>query len=182
MEFSDPWLAAAKKKLLANKAMYEQAMAQLSDEELRRRPGPGFNSVATIVQHVAGNLVSRFTDFLATDGEKPNRNREGEFQDWPGSREELMQRWELGWSILINALDSLQAADINKTIYIRAQPHTVPEAVLRSVDHIGWHLGQILYISRMVCSKEWKYLTVAPGTSADFNKAAGLSADDRRKP
>jgi len=182
MESSDPWLDAAVRRFVQTKAMTERAIAQLSDEEFTRRPSPGFNSVAIIIRHLAGNMISRFTDFLTTDGDKPDRDRDGEFQDWPGTRGELMKRWEKGWSLLFDTLETLTSEDLAKTVYIRTKPHTVPEAIIRSLDHTGYHLGQILYLSRLLCSKEWKYLTVAPGKSAEFNAAMGaMPARDRKK-
>ena len=156
------WLDTIKQRFSADKQMVERAVAQLSDDELRRRPAPQFNSVATIIRHVGGNLRSRWTDFLTTDGEKPDRNREAEFADWTGTRDELMQLWESGFKILWDTVASLQPDDMDKSIAIRNEPHTVPRAIIRSLDHLAYHVGQILFLARLVHSGDWNYITVAP--------------------
>ena len=165
-----PFVSAILTRGSAEKSQAERAIAQLSDAELHKRPAPGFNSVATIVRHVSGNLISRWTDFLTTDGDKPDRNRESEFADWTGSRDELMQRWERGFKLYFDTLESLTDEDLTQTVYIRAEPHSVPLAIVRSATHTASHVGQILYVARLVHSGEWNYLTVAPGASDAFNK------------
>jgi uncharacterized damage-inducible protein DinB len=166
----EPCIEAVLKRSRTEKSLAERAIAQLSDGELHKRPAPGFNSVATIVRHVAGNLISRWTDFLSTDGDKPDRDRESEFADWPGSRQELMQRWERGFQLFFDIIESLSDEDLTKTVYIRSEPHTVPLAIVRSATHTAYHVGQILYIARLVHEGDWKYLTVAPGASEAFNR------------
>ena len=166
----DPWLSAILTRSRTEKSQAERAIAQLSDAELHKRPAAGFNSVATIVRHVGGNLISRWTDFLTTDGDKPERDRESEFADWGGSRDELMQRWERGFRLFFDTIESLSDEDLQKTIYIRSEPHTVPLAIVRSATHTAYHVGQILYVARLVHEGEWKYLTVAPGASDPFNR------------
>jgi uncharacterized damage-inducible protein DinB len=167
---TDLWLDAIVKRSHTDKRMAEQAIAQLSDEEFFRRPVPSFNSVACIMRHVAGNLVSRWTDFLTTDGEKSNRDRESEFADWTGTRDELMQRWQQGFETFFTSLSSLTPDDLHKTITIRGEPHTVPQAIVRAMDHLAYHAGQILYVSRLVHSGEWKYITVAPKGTDAYNQ------------
>jgi uncharacterized damage-inducible protein DinB len=171
----DLWLEEVKQRLRTDKAMAERAIAQLSDEELHRRPAPSFNSIAVIMKHVAGNLISRWTDFLTTDGEKPDRNRDGEFTEWTGTRDQLLQHWERGFKVMFDSLDALRAEDMSRTVTIRTEPHSVPKAIIRSLDHTAYHVGQILFVSRLVHSGEWKYITVAPGASAEFNRQMSRS-------
>ncbi len=170
MNTDDPWLGEIRLRFETDKAMAEKAIAQLTDEELRRRPAPGVNSVAVIMRHVGGNLRSRWTDFLATDGEKPTRERETEFTDWGGTRDELMQHWEHGFAVLFDSLDSLRPEDLRRTVTIRSEPHSVPRAIIRSLDHTAYHVGQILMIARMVHRGDWNYITIAPGGSDAFNR------------
>jgi uncharacterized damage-inducible protein DinB len=164
------WLSAILTRGRTEKSQAERAIAQLSDAALHKRPAAGFNSVATMVRHVSGNLISRWTNFLTTDGDKPDRNRESEFADWIGSRDELMQRWERGFELFFETLESLSDEDLAKTVYIRSEPHSVPLAIVRSATHTAYHVGQILYVARLVHEGEWKYLTVAPGASDAFNE------------
>lgn len=144
----------------------ERAMAPLGDEAFFRRPTPAVNSIALIVKHLAGNLRSRWTDFLAQDGEKPDRDRDREFVLGPDdSREALLAAWRRGWSTLFDTLDSLRADDLDRTITIRGEPHTVAEALVRGATHAAYHAGQILYVARML-APEAPWLTVKPGASA----------------
>jgi len=165
MQENDLWLSEIKQRFREDKQGIERAIAQLNDDEFCKRIAPGFNSVATIIRHVAGNLRSRWTDFLTTDGEKPDRDRETEFADWTGSRSELMQRWEQGFRILFASLDSLQPSDLLKTVTIRKEPHTVPKAIIRALDHLAYHTGQVLFLSRLAHTGEWRYVTVPPQRS-----------------
>jgi uncharacterized damage-inducible protein DinB len=174
MDVSQIWLEAVKSRARTDKDMAERAIAQLSDEELHRRIAPGVNSVAVIVRHLAGNMLSRWTDFLTTDGEKPTRNREQEFADWTGTRDELMKYWQHGFAAFFDTLDSLKPDDMSKTIQIRREPHSVPLAIVRGIDHLAYHLGQILLVARLVHSGQWKYVTIAPGGSAAYNRDMGM--------
>ena len=149
----------------SDKSQAERAIAQLTDAELHKRPAPGFNSVATIVRHVGGNLISRWTDFLTTDGDKPDRDREREFADWTGSREELMAPWERGFKLFFDTLGSLSDDDLTRTVYIRSQPHSVPLAIIRSATHTAYHVGQIVYVARHLASAHWTTLTIPKGAS-----------------
>src|SRR5688572_26064278 len=144
------WLDEIKQRFQNDKSQVERAIAQLTDDDLRKRPAPTFNSIAVIMQHIAGNLISRWTDFLTTDGEKPDRNREGEFDDVKVSRDQLMKHWERGFKVLFDSLDSLREEDLTRTVYIRAEPHSVPKAIIRALDHVAYHTGQILFIARLV--------------------------------
>lgn len=152
------------------KALAERSLRQLAPEDLVR---PGFgsgNSIATIVWHIAGNLRSRFTDFLTTDGEKPWRDREGEFAERSVTREELLEEWERGWAALFGALDELTDGDLAREVRIRRQPLTVAEALHRSLAHASYHVGQIVYVAKAFRGDEWEYLSIPPGGSAAYNR------------
>jgi uncharacterized damage-inducible protein DinB len=143
----------------------EQAIAPLDAAAFFQRPGDQVNPIALIVKHVAGNLRSRWTDFLTSDGEKPNRNRDGEFQIVDGdSREGLMAAWRDGWGALWSTLENLSEEDCKRTVTIRGEHHTVRQAVLRSLTHTVYHVGQILYVARLL-HPDGKWLTIAPGQS-----------------
>lgn len=146
-------------------------MSQIDDEAFFRRPGEVVNSVALIVKHLGGNLASRFTDFLTTDGEKPNRNRDGEFvMDALDTRAKLMQQWEAGWAAVLGTIDSLQEADLSKKVTIRGEPHSVEQALMRGLTHVAYHTGQIAYLSRLG-NPAGKWLTIAPGQSESHKPA-----------
>ncbi|MBZ5601244.1 MAG: DUF1572 domain-containing protein [Acidobacteriia bacterium] len=147
----------------------EGAMAQLADDQLFVALDPESNSVAIIVKHMAGNMRSRWTDLLTSDGEKPGRNRDSEFEDAPATREALMAIWEEGWSCVFSALSPLSDADISRTVTIRGEPHSVMQAINRQVAHYALHVGQIIFIAKHLKSSGWKTLTVPRKGSADFN-------------
>lgn len=144
-----------------HKELADRAMTQLSDEEFFARPAPHVNSVAIIVKHLAGNLLSRWTDFLTTDGEKPGRNRDGEFVVDSDTRAELMAAWERGWAALFQALANLDEADLPRVITIRGVDHTVTLAMLRGLAHAAYHTGQITYLVRLQ-QPESEWLTMPP--------------------
>jgi len=148
----------------------EEVFAQLSDAQLAQPLGDRENSVAMIVRHMAGNLRSRFTDFLTTDGEKPWRNREEEFRSREVSRSELMESWEEGWRVLQAELAALTDADLGRTVTIRQQPLSVSEALHRSLAHVGYHVGQIVLIGRHLCGARWEFLSIPPGASEAYNR------------
>jgi uncharacterized damage-inducible protein DinB len=134
-----------------HKSLADRAMAVLSDDEFTRRPGDAVNPVALIVKHLAGNLTSRWTDFLSADGEKPTRNRDGEFELGDAdTRADLMAAWERGWQTLFDALARLTADDLSRTVYIRGEPMTAQVALLRAVTHAAYHVGQITHLARMM--------------------------------
>jgi uncharacterized damage-inducible protein DinB len=151
-----------------HKGLADQAMAQLNDEEFFRRPAELVNPVALIVKHLAGNMVSRWTDFLTTDGEKTTRDRDDEFlvaeQD---TRANLVDAWERGWRVLFATLASLSDSDLEKSVTIRGESQTVRQALLRGMGHVAYHTGQILYIARWL-KPESPWLTIAPGQSRGF--------------
>lgn len=150
------------------RALAEAALAQVGDADFFRAPSPGSNSLAIIVKHVAGNLKSRWTRFLDTDGEKPDRNRDGEFEDDPRqTRRELMERWDQGWSILFQTIDALAAEDLLRSVTIRNEPHRVVEAITRQIDHYANHVGQIIYLAKYFAGDRWTTLSMPRKTSAE---------------
>jgi len=149
--------------------MAETALADLDDAAFFQRPGEAVNPIALIVKHVGGNLRSRWTDFLTTDGEKPNRNRDGEFEIGDDdTREQLMTIWQNGWTALWSTLDSLTESDSDRITTIRGEKLTVRQALLRSTTHTAYHVGQILYLARLL-RPERKWLTIAPGQSKQWS-------------
>lgn len=166
------------------KALADKALAQLRDDEWLLVPAPGSNSVAVIVQHMAGNLRSRFTDFLTTDGEKPNRQREQEFAP-PASAAAvagLRAAWEEAWQILFDTLGALSGADLLRTVRIRHEPHTVVAALQRQLAHHCSHVGQLVLLAKLLRGADFESLSIPPGHSAAFNqqKAGAAAAPDGR--
>ncbi len=162
----------ARRSFRGHKRLAEGAFAQLSDDEFFRLIDPEANSVALIVKHMAGNMRSRFTDFLTTDGEKPDRNRDTEFEMTSGTtRTEVMQWWERGWQIVFGTLESLRPEDISRTVTIRGEPHTVLQAINRQVAHYAYHVGQIVFLAKHLKSSGWKSLSIPRGQSQQFNAA-----------
>jgi hypothetical protein len=155
----------------ANKRLADRAVEQVSDEKLHVALDANTNSIAVIMKHVAGNLNSRWSDFLATDGEKSWRNRDDEFVDSFRNRAELVECWERGWACLLATLKSLQPEDLDKTVMIRGEPHSVPLAVARSLGHTCYHIGQIVQAARILAGEEWSTLTIPKGGSEQFNRA-----------
>ena len=152
------------------KRMAEQAAGQLSFEQLKQPLDENTNSIAVIMKHVAGNALSRWTDFLTSDGEKPWRRRDTEFIDDFASRDELTAYWERGWGCLFATLGTLTDDDLFKTVTIRGRQHTVIQAILRQIDHYGYHIGQIVLIARILAKNEWKTLTIPRGQSEQYNR------------
>jgi hypothetical protein len=151
------------------KSLGEKAMGQLEDEKLFWQPNAESNSIAVIVKHMAGNMVSRWTDIFDSDGEKNWRNRDAEFVNDVDTRAALMKIWEDGWACLFNTLSSMQETDLDRIIYIRNEAHTVIAAINRQLAHYPCHVGQIIYISKML-SKDWTSLSIPRDQSADFNR------------
>ena len=149
------------------KALAEGAFDQLTDPQLVTAAGAS-NSIATIVWHVAGNLKSRFTDFLTSDGEKSWRDRDSEFLARDVTRAGLQTKWDDGWRVLFAALSDLTDADLERTVTIRGQPHTVAAALHRSVAHASYHVGQIVYVAKALRGADWLYLSIPPGQSAQY--------------
>ena len=152
------------------KKLGERAMAQCPDEGLFTTLDPESNSIAIIVKHLAGNMRSRWTDFLTTDGEKPDRNRDTEFEDAPKTRAALMELWERGWKYVFDALAPLSDEDLSRKITIRTEPHSVMQAINRQVAHYSYHVGQIVYLARHFAGAKWQTLTIPKKKSAEFNR------------
>ena len=150
--------------------MAEGAIGQLDDEQLFQRPAPGFNSVAAIIKHLAGNVRSRWTDWRTTDGEKPWRNRETEFDVDGLGRAEIDRLWTELWDTLERELAAMSAEDLGLTVTIRGEAHTVPDAVDRQLMHMGYHVGQIMLVSRLIVGDGWRWQTIRPGGSDGFNR------------
>jgi hypothetical protein len=155
----------------ANKRLADRAVEQIADDRLHLALDENTNSIAVIMKHIAGNLISRWTDFLTTDGEKPGRNRDDEFVDSFRSRAELLDYWERGWACLFTALQALRAEDYSKTVMIRGEPHTVPLALARSLGHTCYHIGQIVQVARIHAGEKWNTLTIPRGESEQYNRA-----------
>src|SRR6267142_197906 len=151
------------------KKLGERAMAQCPDDALFASLDAESNSIAIIVKHMAGNMRSRWTDFLTTDGEKPDRNRDTEFETPPKTRAELKELWERGWKHVFDALEPLNDEDLVRTITIRTEPHSVMQAINRQVAHYSYHVGQIVYVAKHLAGNKWQTLTVPKKKSAEFN-------------
>ena len=167
------YLEEARRQLRGHKRMGENAISQLKDEEMFITLDPEANSVAILVKHLAGNMRSRFTDFLTSDGEKPNRFRDQEFELTAAStRADVMKWWEEGWSCVFAAIDPLQPEDVMRTVTIRGEPHTVLRAINRQIAHYAQHIGQIVFLAKHLRSKEWKTLSIPRGKSEEYKQAA----------
>jgi len=152
------------------KSLAERAMAQISDEQFLAAINPEANSIANLVKHLAGNMLSRWTDFLTTDGEKPTRHRDQEFEQPPTTRAELLALWESGWAALFSALRLLTDADLARAITIRGEAHSVMQAINRQVAHYSMHVGQIVLLAKHFAGPSWKSLSVPRGASAEFTR------------
>ena len=152
------------------KKLAEGAMEQVTDSQLFTALDSEMNSIAVIVKHMSGNMRSRFTDFLTSDGEKPNRNRDSEFVDPPATRAELMTLWERGWTLVFASIEPLRDADLERTVTIRGEPHSVMQAINRQIAHYAYHCGQIVFLAKHFRGGGWKPLSVPRGASAEFNK------------
>jgi len=152
------------------KGMAERAIAQCPDDGLTASIDKESNSIAIIVKHITGNMRSRFTDFLTSDGEKPDRNRDSEFEEAPRTRGEILDRWDAGWKLVFSALEPLSDADLTRTVTIRTEPHSVMQAINRQIAHYSSHIGQIVLLAKHFAGDNWKSLTVPKRQSAQFNK------------
>jgi hypothetical protein len=171
-DVSSHYLEEARRQFRGHKRMAENAMAQLRDEDFFVTLDPESNSVAILVKHLAGNMHSRFTDFLTSDGEKPKRFRDREFEiDSSMTRADMMKAWEEGWNCLFAALDPLQPDDVMRTVTIRSQRHTVMQAINRQIAHYAQHIGQIVFLAKHLRSNEWKTLSIPRGRSEDYKTA-----------
>jgi len=162
------------------KQLGEKAMAQVDDKDLNWHANENSNSIVTIVKHMWGNMLSRWTDFLTTDGEKPWRQRDAEFEQEEISREYLLKLWNEGWQCLFDALNSITDDNLEKIIYIRNEGHTILEAINRQIAHYSYHVGQIVYISKIRSKEEWKSLSIPRNRSDEYN-AAKFSQEKRKR-
>jgi len=167
-EFSTSYLADSLAVFHLYKRFADQALAQLTDEQLYAQLDPESNSIAIIMKHVAGNMRSRWTDFLTTDGEKPDRDRDSEFEAPPADRASLMAMWEGGWKIVFSALEPLTDADLTRTVTIRSEPHSVMQAINRQVAHYSMHVGQIVLLAKHLKGADWKTVSVPRNKSREF--------------
>jgi hypothetical protein len=171
-DFGEHYLSEIFRQLRGHKRMAESAMAQLTDVQFFATIDPESNSAAVIAKHISGNAHSRFSDFLASDGEKPDRFRDREFEiDANTTRSDVMRYWEEGWSIVFATLESLKPEDVSKTVTIRQEPHTVLQALNRALAHYAQHIGQIVFLSKHLRSSEWQTLSIPRGKSEEYNLA-----------
>lgn len=152
------------------KLLGEKTFAQLTDEDFFRQTNEDSNSIAIIVNHLGGNMLSRWTDFLTTDGEKEWRNRDAEFENELRTKQEVIEKWDRGWKVFLDTLKSLKSEDLEKIIYIRNQGHTVLEAINRQLAHYPYHIGQIVFIGKMFCNNPWQSLSIPKGNSTQYNE------------
>ena len=169
VEFTTSYLKDSADVLRYYKRLGERAMEQAPDAGLFATLDAESNSIATIVKHMHGNMRSRWTGFLSSDGEKPDRKRDTEFEAPPKTRAELMVLWEAGWKFIFDALAPLTEGDLNRTVHIRAEAHSVTQAINRQLAHYAYHTGQIVYLAKHFAGSNWKALTVPRGKSAEFN-------------
>ena len=163
------YLYSVKKQLEYYKSVGEKTFNQLDEEDLFWHYNEDSNSIAIIVNHLWGNMKSRWTEFLTTDGEKQWRKRDLEFEPLVKTKTELLEKWNDGWSCLFHALDSVNEANLDTKVYIRNQEHSVLEAINRQLAHYAYHIGQIVYIGKLIKASDWKSLTIPKGKSAEYN-------------
>lgn len=173
------FISSAEKLFRYYKQLAEKAMSQLTEEQIFSRPTVHENSIAIIVQHMSGNMLSRWTDIFKTDGEKEWRNRDQEFEDNFKTKTGLLNYWEEGWYTLFTTLEKLTYEDLERVIYIRSMGHTVTEALTRQLCHYAYHVGQIILLSKQSKKSAWKYLSIAPGESVAYNE--NKNKDGRRQ-
>lgn len=178
LEFTTSYLEDSLTLFRYYKKLAERAMAQINDDQLFAVLDDEANSIAVIVKHMAGNMRSRWTDFLTTDGEKPDRNRDTEFIDPPATRQALLEAWENGWSLVFTALEPLTEADLSRTVTIRGEAHSVMQAINRQLAHYAMHSGQIVLLAKHYGHDHWQSLTVPRNQSSHFNQqvAAGKAS------
>lgn len=168
----------ARRSFRGYKRMADGTFSQLDDRAFFHLSDPESNSVAILVKHISGNLRSRWTDFLTSDGEKPDRNRDQEFVLTPAdTRDELMRRWEESFNTVLTTLQNLIPEDFDKTVYIRGEAHSVMQAINRSLNHVAGHISQIIFLGKLLRGREWKTLSIPRGKSAEYN---AMKPDDRK--
>ncbi|MDN4494719.1 DUF1572 domain-containing protein [Ureibacillus aquaedulcis] len=168
MSFGNEYLRVVQERFNSVKDLGDKTINQLTEEEIHWTYNHESNSVAVIVKHMSGNMISRWSDFLTSDGEKPDRNRDQEFENTISSKQEMIDVWEKGWQTLFDTLRVLVEQDLLKTIYIRSERHTVIDAIERQMAHYAYHVGQIVYAGKQVKDKDWKTLSIAKGQSQEY--------------
>ncbi len=169
-KFSTSYLEDSLSLFRYYKKLGEDAIAQVTDEQLFAALDAEMNSIAIIVKHMAGNMRSRWTDFLTTDGEKPDRNRDTEFEQPPSTRADLLKVWNGGWDRVFSALEPLSDSDMERSVTIRSEPHSVMQAISRQIAHYAYHVGQIVFLAKHLNASGWKSLSVPRNKSAEFNR------------
>ncbi len=180
LKFTTSYLEDSLAVLRYYKKLAERAMDQVADEHLFATLDEEANSIAIIVKHMTGNMRSRWTDFLTTDGEKPNRNRDSEFFDPPATREALLKDWEDGWGLVFETLEPLTEADLSRTVTIRGEPHSVMQAINRQLAHYPHHVGQIVLLAKHFACDRWQSLSVPRNKSAEFNRKVASGEASQR--
>jgi hypothetical protein len=171
--FEENYIASVKTQFLQYKSLGEKAIEQVPEDKINWTYNTESNSIVTIVKHMAGNMLSRFTEFYTSDGEKKWRNRDGEFENELLKKDNLLEKWNEGWNCLFNTLNTLSAESLSKKVRIRNEQHTVMEAINRQLTHYAYHVGQIIFISKMICDSDWKSLSIPRGKSEEINIKMG---------
>ncbi|RFS26272.1 DUF1572 domain-containing protein [Chitinophaga silvatica] len=171
MSLGQTYLKSVLQRLEIHRLLGTTTLLRLNDEQLHWQPEGAPNSIAIIIQHLHGNMLSRWTDFLTSDGEKPGRSRDQEFIEHAASAHELLTLWNEGWECMLQAIGSLTPEDLEKTVYIRNEPHSVVDAINRQLAHVPYHVGQIVYIGKMVMGDAWESLSIPKGDSDKFNQS-----------
>jgi hypothetical protein len=180
LEFTTSCFKDSVDLFLFYKKLGDRAMSQVDDSSLFASLDAESNSIATIVKHLAGNMRSRWTDFLTTDGEKPDRDRDSEFEAPPKTRDEVLALWEAGWKLAFEALAPLTDADLTRTVYIRAEAHSVMQTLHRQAAHYAYHVGQIVYLAKHFAGADWNALTIPRHKSAEYNSNVAAGKQSQR--
>jgi hypothetical protein len=170
MSLGTVYLDSVQKRLLYYKMLGDKTLDQLTGEQLHWQPPGDPNSIYLVIKHIHGNMLSRWTDFLTSDGEKPTRNRDREFEEDTATKAQVLAMWTAGWDCMMQAIGSLTETDLEKTVYIRSEPHSVVDAINRQVSHIPYHVGQIVYIGKMIQGNNWESLSIPRGQSQQYNQ------------
>lgn len=168
MQLGNEYVRVVRERFQEVKGLGDKTISQLAEADIHWKLNEASNSVAVIAKHLSGNMVSRWSDFFLSDGEKPDRNREQEFEDDISSKQELLTVWEKGWNTLFKALDELEGQDLLKSIYIRGERHTVLEAIERQMAHYAYHIGQIVFIGKQLRDESWESLSIPKGKSEEY--------------
>ncbi|MCW3464062.1 DUF1572 domain-containing protein [Chitinophaga nivalis] len=171
MSIGTTYLQSVILRLETNKKLGTTTITRLDAAQLHWQPDGTSNSIAHIIKHLHGNMLSRWTDFLTTDGEKSGRHRDLEFENDQLTKEQLLELWETGWQCMLSAIGSLEEADLEKTVYVRSEAHSVIDAINRQLAHVPYHIGQIVYVGKMILQGNWESLSIPKGQSEAFNKA-----------